>query len=145
MPHSSALPLAYLFLRTLWIFQALAAIPILVLLGLGAVTQFFDTFETVYNLIRSLLVALMASAIIFIVLIQHSLSTEYTSRHLTMISEMAKSALATGMWLWLMLDSVLNNTNNYRFFDRSVRMQASGFVAVVLLSVSTVGFVKMLS
>lgn len=130
-PSYSALGPA--FLRTLWIFQALAATPIVVFLSVGAYSHFLFTFDTVYDLITTLCNAIFAGAIIFIVLIQRAIPAEQTTIHLTLRFEVAKSTLATTMWAWLMSDALLNPLNRYRFYDRVMRMKAAAVTAILLL------------
>lgn len=129
-PYSSLGPI---FLRTLWIFQALAATPLVFFLGVGAYSHFLFTFETVYDLITTIFNALMASAIVFIVLVQRALPADRTTIHLTLRFEVAKATLATIMWAWLMSDALLNPLNRYRFYDRVMRMKAAAVTAILLL------------
>ena len=106
MSSSQYAALAQTFVRTIWIFQALAATPIVVFLSVGTYTHFLSTFDTAYDLITSLSISLMASAIIFIVLVQRKISEDRTTMHLTLRFEVAKAVLATVMWMWFMLDAV---------------------------------------
>lgn len=123
-------------LRTAWLFQALSAAPVLLFLGTEAFTHFLSSIEAIYDFVMSLLTSLMAAGIIFVVLVQRQLrGSAAASKHLTLKFESAKAVLATGLWVWMMLDVGFNPLNNYRFFDRGLRLQATGFASILLLYV----------
>jgi hypothetical protein len=77
--------------------------------------------------------ALMAAGIIFIVLVQRKI---IVSGFLTFEFEVAKSLLATGLWLWLVLDSAFGPWQNRNWMDPDTekpRRLERSVVAFVLL------------
>ena len=75
----------------------------------------------------------MAAGIIFIVIVQRKVSS---TDLLTLQFEVAKSILATGLWLWLMLDSAFGpwKRRQYRDPSREVpRRVARAATAAILL------------
>ena len=104
-----------------------------VFLGVQSYMHFAFSFETIYDLVASLTTALLASGIIFIVLVQYKIPEEKTTPNLTLRFEVVKATLATIMWMWLVLDSLLNPLNRYRFYDRPMRIKAAIFTMVMLL------------
>ena len=75
----------------------------------------------------------MAAGIIFIVIVQRKVSS---TDLLTLQFEAAKSILATGLWLWLMLDSAFGpwKRRQYRDPSREVPMRvARAATAAILL------------
>ncbi|KFZ08893.1 hypothetical protein V502_09070 [Pseudogymnoascus sp. VKM F-4520 (FW-2644)] len=123
-------------LRAAGLFQALLTTPIALTLGFLAFVQLWDNYETVYRFLTYTVNGLLATIILFILLIQDrmpSLSTD-----ISFILEAAKSLLATTMWLWLVLDSAFaEHGNRYREpsndrFLRVVRAFIAGFALLVL-------------
>jgi hypothetical protein len=75
----------------------------------------------------------MAGAIIFLVIVQRKASV---SDGQTFQFEAAKSLLATGLWLWLILDSAFGPWQrdwNYPREERSRRVVRSAFASILLL------------
>jgi hypothetical protein len=70
-------------------------------LGLCAMFAIWDaTWWTVYDFMTFTCTATTAGGIIFLVLVQKKLSN--ASKLFAFRFELAKSVLATGMWIWLM-------------------------------------------
>ncbi|KAH7082024.1 hypothetical protein FB567DRAFT_605233 [Paraphoma chrysanthemicola] len=102
MTTSETRPLWQQTLRGFGIFQALAALPTMVILGFFAYNQLFYPWEDYYYFFTSSITALMAAGIIFIVYVQRkAVVTSYQ----TLLFEGLKSILATGLWFWLIIDS----------------------------------------
>ena len=78
--------------------------------------------------------ALFGAGIIFIVLIQRRTRLDTTK---TLIFEIAKSVLATAMWIWLLLDTIFGPwQKSYREDTREAAMYnrlARTFTAVIIL------------
>ena len=129
-PHHA---ISQTFLRTLWLFQAIAASPIFIFLGLNAFGQFRGSFRSFYDYITALSTTVVDGGIIFIVLVQRKIPEDWTTVRLTLRFEIVKAVLATFLWVWLMLDTAFNPTNNYLYYDRTLRMQAVGFTSTLLL------------
>lgn len=89
--------------RGVGIFQALVALPAMVILGEWALEALFYTNMPIYDFITATFNSLFAAAIIFIVFVQLNTSTSTT---VTFYFEVAKSSLATALWLWLLLDAI---------------------------------------
>ncbi|KAL1797346.1 hypothetical protein ACET3X_003952 [Alternaria dauci] len=96
-------PLGQQTLRGFGIFQAIVSIPTMVILGFFAWEQMiFPYQEDFYFFFAPSMTALMAAGIVFIVYVQRkAIATPYQ----VLLFEAAKSVLATGLWLWLILDS----------------------------------------
>ena len=90
------------FLAKAWLFQAIVAGPTFVVLGLCAMMAMWDGGGwSVYDFVTFLSTATMAGLIIFVVLVQRQLALDAAHRW-TLRFEIAKSALASGLWVWLM-------------------------------------------
>ena len=89
------------FLAKAWLFQAIIASPTFVVLGATAMFAVWEpNYWTVYDFITFSFTATMAGGIIFLVLVQRQLPT--VGKLWTFRFEMAKAAIATGLWIWLM-------------------------------------------
>lgn len=122
-----------LFLRTVWIFQAIAAGPTFVILGGAAIINLLHTYDAICDFVTHLVTALLAAGVIFIVLVQRKISPEKTSKRLTLKFEVAKSVLATVLWIWLLLDAIFGPSNHYSSVYRVVRIKASVVASLLLL------------
>lgn len=90
-----------IFLSKAWIFQAIIAGPTFVVLGMCAMFAVWETtWWTVYHFLTFTCTSIMAGGIIFLVLVQRQFST--AGKLWTFRFELAKSVLATAMWIWLM-------------------------------------------
>jgi hypothetical protein len=98
MPATSTL--GGVFLTRLWLFQAIVAGPTFVLLGLCASFNLYGGSMAIYDFVTYLFTSMMAAGIIFVVLIQRQFPA--AGKRLTFWLEVAKSLLATGLWIWLM-------------------------------------------
>ncbi|KAK5741060.1 hypothetical protein LTR17_004210 [Elasticomyces elasticus] len=126
--------LGQLFLRTVWIFQAIAAGPIFFCLGMLAIFNMFNTFDTLYEFFTHLITALLAAAIIFIVVVQRTLPPDATSKTLTLRFEISKSILATALWLWLLFDAIFGPRNHSGYYmPRSQRIAVAGISSILPL------------
>ncbi|KAK4451520.1 hypothetical protein QBC34DRAFT_436637 [Podospora aff. communis PSN243] len=93
------------FLTKAWIFQAIIASPNFILLGAEAMFAVWEpTYWTVYDFITFSFTATMAGGIIFLVLVQRQLPN--AGKLWTFRFELAKAAIATGLWIWLMADAL---------------------------------------
>ncbi|KFY75887.1 hypothetical protein V498_09859 [Pseudogymnoascus sp. VKM F-4517 (FW-2822)] len=123
-------------LRAAGLFQALLTTPIALTLGFLAFVELWDNYETIYRFLTYTVNGLLAAIILFILLIQDRMPT--LSANISFILEIAKSLLATLMWLWLLLDSALaDHGHRYREpsndkFLRVVRAFIAGFALLVL-------------
>jgi hypothetical protein len=122
MPNPQIRPLEDQILRTAALFQSLAAFPIAFFLGTCAWFQLFDYYEGFYYFLQVFhfykgcsysiltvlssdsITALMASGIIFIVIVQRKI---VATKLLTLQFEAVKTFLATGLWVWLLIDSAI--------------------------------------
>ncbi|KAK0129568.1 hypothetical protein ONS96_000133 [Cadophora gregata f. sp. sojae] len=119
--------------RGIGLFQALVALPAMVILGEWALEALFYTNMPIYEFITSTFNALFAAAIIFIVFVQLNTST---SPLITLYFEIAKSSLATALWLWLLLDAIFDPEQWNRPYQRppkGPRIARAGISVVVLL------------
>lgn len=92
--------IGHVFLTRIWLFQAIVAGPTFVLLGIFAIVNLYSTYDTTYDFVTNLCTAILAAGIIFIVLVQQQLPA--AGKRLTYRFELAKSVLATALWVWLM-------------------------------------------
>ncbi|KAF2789883.1 hypothetical protein K505DRAFT_365216 [Melanomma pulvis-pyrius CBS 109.77] len=113
MPSPQVRPLDEQILRTAGLFQALAAFPIAFFLGSCAWFALFDTYSQgyFYYFFADSMTALMAAGIIFVVIVQRKV---VATKLLTLQFEAGKTVLATGLWVWLMLDSALGRWSRER-------------------------------
>ncbi|OBT44607.1 hypothetical protein VE00_05841 [Pseudogymnoascus sp. WSF 3629] len=123
-------------LRAAGLFQALLTTPIALTLGFLAFVQLWDNYETIYRFLTYTVNGLLATIILFILLIQDRMPS--LTAKISFVLEAAKSLLATAMWLWLVLDSAFaNHDTRYREpsndrFLRIVRAFIAGFALLVL-------------
>ena len=143
--------------RTVGVFQGLLALPILLFTAVLALeilayssTNFVYEFWSVFlsilasymsrNLLftssdyfhsASMFISLFAAGIIFAVWIQR---TVQTSRKVTLYFEGAKSAFATAIWLWLILDAAFGpGINRYRGQRPRKPMVLRAAISVIVL------------
>jgi hypothetical protein len=75
----------------------------------------------------------MAAAIVFIIFIQRQPIQSRTTR---LCLEIAKSSCATGVWLWLLMDSIFGPARGYYYnppHPRGPRIISAALSSVVLL------------
>lgn len=102
-------PIGQLFLRATWLFQAIVAGPTFVLLGFLAFIDLWSPYAgSIYDFVTHIGTALLAAGIIFLVVIQRKIPADETITPLMLNFETAKAGLASGLWLWLMLDATLS-------------------------------------
>ena len=123
------------FLTTAWTFQLVAAGPIFVWLGLVAISNLFYTFDPVVDFITHLFTSVFAAGIFFIVLVQRKLRKEDAlNMSLTLRFEVAKLALATALWVWLMMDALFGPADHYGYYHgRKTRIIASAVSVLLIL------------
>ncbi|KAF2269378.1 hypothetical protein CC78DRAFT_564671 [Lojkania enalia] len=86
------------------ILQAILAVPVSIIMGFWAfIALVFGVDIDYYVFFAMLFSSLMSAAILFLVIIQRSTTCTI---HRTFKFEMAKSGLATALWVWLFLDSI---------------------------------------
>lgn len=124
--------IGHVFLARIWLFQAVVAAPTFVVLGMLAIVNLYNTYDTIYDFVTHLCTAILAAAIIFVVLVQKQLPG--AGKALTFRFEVAKSALATALWLWLMGDAIWGPISHggYRR-DRTMRIVSSAISSILLL------------
>lgn len=122
---------SHIFLRTAWIFQALVAGPIAIGLGFSALFRLLEVHGPFYPFLMQFWNAIIASCIVFIVLIQRKIPDRYDLKATTVHFEEAKSALATALWLWLTLDAGLSVET--RFNTQASRLGAAFMSSALLL------------
>ncbi|KAG9190595.1 hypothetical protein G6011_08683 [Alternaria panax] len=103
MASVNSRPLGQQTLRGFGIFQAIISIPTMIVLGFFASDEMvFPYHENFYYFFALSMTAFMSAGIAFIVYVQRkAIATPYQA----LMFEVAKSVLATGLWLWLILDS----------------------------------------
>ncbi|KAF2109617.1 hypothetical protein BDV96DRAFT_585036 [Lophiotrema nucula] len=120
-------------IRTLGLFQALVSFPI------GLVLGSFDFAELLfpyvyygyyYYFVTYLFTCLMALGITFIVITQRRTVLDNTKR---LVFEGVKSGLATGLWLWLLMDSLFGPWQYFN--DRDVAERKAMRVAYTLTAI----------
>ncbi|KAM7209601.1 hypothetical protein V8F20_000004 [Naviculisporaceae sp. PSN 640] len=121
-----------------WLFQAIIALPIAVILGVDALASVYDGYSKIYDFTMYLGNSLLAGAIIFIVLVQRQLKPEtflrtVDGRKLTFWFEMTKSVLATLLWGWILLDAIFNTDRYYRDDDQMRRIVRCIIAYIVLI------------
>ena len=121
-------------MRTAWIFQAIAATPIFVFLGISTFVNLFNTFDTVYVFTTHLCNALFAAGILFTIIVQRRVTEEQSSKTLILRFEVAKSACATALWAWLFLDAIFGPRDAYGwYYDRPRRVMIAAMCSLMLL------------
>jgi len=100
-PAAMTTDIGRVFLSKTWIFQAILAGPTFIVLGMCAMIAVWDTtYWSIYDFVTFTFTSIMAAGIIFLVLVQRQLTT--AGKLWTFRFEVAKSALATALWIWLM-------------------------------------------
>ena len=118
-------------LRTFWLFQLCVSAPVCAALGVSAFVRLVEVHGAVYDFAASLFTSMMAAVIVFILILQRRTFEQGLSIDLTMKFEEAKSALATSLWIWELVDSGIQPTTMWN--RRGPRMAAAGISAIVLL------------
>jgi hypothetical protein len=121
------------FLQTYWLFQAIFSGPISAALAISAFVRLLNTHGPIYDFVTQVCNAILSGAIVFIVLIQQRLPAHQNSKPLTLRFEVAKSALATALWVWLMCDSAFGPQNEYDYYKRKPRVVSASVASIVLL------------
>ncbi|KAF2675679.1 hypothetical protein K458DRAFT_437823 [Lentithecium fluviatile CBS 122367] len=142
MAESQQRPLGLQMLRGVGIFQAIVALPTMFILGMMAYIQLFESYLLYYYFVADSLTAIMAAGIIFIVYVQRK---AIVSSFQTLVFEAIKSALATGLWLWLILDSAFGPWKNWRHIgdedvERRIKRAALSSILLVLLFYPPLGY-----
>ncbi|KAK0730748.1 hypothetical protein B0H67DRAFT_639210 [Lasiosphaeris hirsuta] len=126
--------IGHVFLTRFWIFQGLLAAPTFFIFGIFIFASLWDSYNGVYDFVCQFFNCLLAGSILFIILVQRSLPT--ASKKLTYRFELAKSVLATAMWLWLMLDSIFYKRRYYNpdlYYYRRIIISAISSTALFIL------------
>jgi hypothetical protein len=121
--------LGQVLLTRVWVFQAIVAAPTFTILGIAATINLFSTWDTIYDFITFLFTSILAAGIIFIVSVQLRYSN--ATKALTFRFEVAKSVLATALWIWLMYDAIFGPSSHGS--NRGRRIAASSIAVVLLL------------
>ena len=123
--------MASLYLPTIYLFQAIVASPIFVILGIQAIINMFHTYTSLYEFITHLSCSLLAGTIIFIVLVQRKLPASKVNAMQTLNFEAAKALCAELLWLWLLLDAIFGPKSHYGYYDgRGKRIAVAGISVV---------------
>ena len=94
------------------------------------------TFDSLYDFFNHLINSLLAAGITFAVLIQRKLLVNRNAKQYTLRFEIAKSVLATALWLWLLLDAIFGPSDHYGYYGgRSRRISVACISSLLLLSV----------
>lgn len=118
-------------LRTFYLFQLCVSAPLCIFLGLWAFVRLVEVHRAIYDFAASLFTSLMAGLITFILIVQRRTFEQGVPIELTMQFEEAKSALATSLWIWELVDSGVQPIGMWN--RRGPRMAAAGMSAVVVL------------
>lgn len=118
-------------LRTFLLFQLCVSAPVAASLGVSAYVRLVEVHGPVYDFVASLLTSMMAAAIVFILILQRKTFDRGLPIDLTLKFEEAKSAMATSLWIWEMVDAGIQPTTMWN--RRGPRMAAAGVSALVLL------------
>jgi len=104
MASSNQRPLGKQMLKTASLFQIGVALPVTIILGLICFVDLFGgtRYSDFYEFYRNAINALLAAGIIFLAVI--NIRVPLSNVH-TVWFEFGKSALATILWLWLVLDA----------------------------------------
>ncbi|KAK3109727.1 hypothetical protein LTR53_016695 [Teratosphaeriaceae sp. CCFEE 6253] len=123
------------FLRTTWAFQTVVASPVFFGMGYGAVAKIFaNNRDRFYDLWADFFCAFLAAAIIFVVLVQVQLPFRKTAKRTTLGFEGAKAGLASGLWVWMLLDACFGPaTRSGSLLIPEQRFQMVGICAFLLL------------
>ncbi|KAH8589958.1 hypothetical protein B0O99DRAFT_522143 [Bisporella sp. PMI_857] len=119
--------------RTAGIFQLLVAVPTMLTFGYTLFDGLFYYWSIrIYPFLTATFNAFMAAAIVFIILIQRQASI---TKRITFYFEAAKSAFATAVWLWLLLDSIFGPLPKYGYGppSRTPRIVRAAVSVVTLL------------
>jgi len=122
-------------LRTAWIFQAVAASPIFLGMGFFAIQKLFNTKrDRFYDFWADFFCSLLAAGIIFIVMVQAQLSFRKTSKQVTLRFEIAKALIATGLWLWQLIDAAAGPATRGGYLAVQEQLyQFAGICSILLL------------
>ncbi|KAH6719707.1 hypothetical protein BKA61DRAFT_470762 [Leptodontidium sp. MPI-SDFR-AT-0119] len=116
--------------RSIGLFQGLVALPALFILGEWALISLFETNIPIYDFITSTFNSIFAAGILFVLVVQHNITP---SPAIILYFEVAKSGLATAVWLWLLLDSIFGPNRSYQRPPRGPRIARAGISVIVLL------------
>jgi hypothetical protein len=133
MPNNeSTLPRSFgeELLRALWIFQAIAVLPIFLILGFFAVGEMIQTYQRTYFFVADFTCTIFSAGILYTVYLQRNLSN--ATKLLTLRFEILKSVLATALWLWLLFDALFGPWNS-RYPGRGSRTNVAAISVVLLL------------
>ncbi|KAF1940820.1 hypothetical protein EJ02DRAFT_423665 [Clathrospora elynae] len=168
MTEPQTRPLGQQMLRAFGLFQILTTLPTMLILGFCAWEQLFFTYggyyyflygplnmpllfppraPTTYLNSAESMTALMAAGITFIVYVQRkALVTTFQ----TLLFESIKSTLATGLWLWLILDSAFGPWKYHRYehvpqeeVDRRVKRAALSILLMIVFFYPPLGYAYM--
>lgn len=121
------------FLETSWLFQAIFAGPLSAALAISAFVRLLDSHGPVYDFVTHLCTSILLAAIVFIVLIQRKQPVKQRSKALTLKFEVAKSVIATVLWIWLMMDAAFGPESYNDYYKRPSRITSASVAAVVLV------------
>jgi hypothetical protein len=123
--------LADTFLRTVWLFQLLVTSPVAIALGVSSLVRLLEVHGPIYDFIASLCTSIFAAGIVFILIVQRKTFENGVSLSLTVKFEALKSALATILWIWCMVDAAVQPTSDWN--RRTPRMIAASCSSILLL------------
>jgi len=116
--------------RTAGLFQGLVAVPVMLVMGESVFEHLFwwYYYTRVYNFILAFFNALFAAGIVFIIFIQRQ---PIQSAAIRLYLELAKSACATAVWIWLLLDSIFGPQRGY-YYNPPSRPRAPKIISAAL-------------
>jgi hypothetical protein len=123
--------LADTFLRTVWLFQLIVTSPIAIALGVSSLVRLLEVHGPIYDFIASLCTSIFAAGIVFILIVQRKTFENGVSLSLTIKFEASKSALATILWVWCMVDAGVQPTSDWN--RRTPRLIAASCSSILLL------------
>jgi hypothetical protein len=104
--------LSTVVLRTVWIFQFVAALPVFLFRGGSAFFVLWGAGESMYDFVTDFVWTILSGGVLFSILHQRKLTN--ASWLLTLRFETARSLLASILWVWLMLDAIFLRRNSWR-------------------------------
>jgi hypothetical protein len=102
--------------RTAGLFQALVALPTMIIMGSYIFQQLFNGYwvsTRIYDFITFTFNAFLSAFILFIIIVQRQDAFLSLSPSYKLVFEGLKSGFATAVWLWLLLDACFGPDRRY--------------------------------
>ncbi|KAH8658723.1 hypothetical protein BGZ60DRAFT_125367 [Tricladium varicosporioides] len=119
------------FVRTACIFQAIAALPTFLWMGESTIEQllWYSYWDSIYDFTKAFFTSIIAAGILCILSVQRWSSMSIKT---TFLFEVAKTLLATALWLWLLLDSIFAPQRDYNHHPRYIKITKSAISVLVI-------------